>query len=60
MILQSLKQHPLRRELSLAVVIKLILLFLLWMAFFRAPPQTNPQAVANTLFTSPANVTPGR
>ena len=56
MILGTLKRHPLRRELSLAIAIKLILLFLLWMVFFRTPPQTNPQGVGDTLFGTPATV----
>lgn len=60
MILDTLKRHPLRRELSLAVIIKVVLLFLLWMLFFRAPPQMSPQRVGDTLFSPPANVLPAR
>lgn len=56
MILGTLKRYPLRRDLSLAIVIKLILLFLLWLLFFRTPPQTNPQGIGDTLFGTPANV----
>jgi hypothetical protein len=60
MILDTLKRHPLRHELSLAIVIKMVLLFLLWMLFFRAPPQMNPQGVGDSLFGPPANVLPAR
>jgi hypothetical protein len=56
MIFDNLNRHPLRRELSLVLVIKLVLLFLLWLVFFRTPPQTNPQAMGDTLFSTPANV----
>jgi len=56
MIFDNLKRHSLRRELSLAIVVKLILLFLLWMVFFRTPSQTNPQGVGDTLFGTPATV----
>jgi len=54
------KDPLLRREISLALVIKLILLLLLWMVFFRAPSHVNPQDVANTLFATPANGVPNR
>jgi len=54
------KDHLLQREISLALVIKLILLLLLWAVFFRTPSHINPQDVANTLFATPANGAPNR
>ena len=54
------KDPLLRREISLALVIKLILLLLLWMLFFRTPAPINPQDITNTLFAAPANGVPNR
>jgi hypothetical protein len=55
MIRRNPKLHLLSREISVALVVKLMLLLLLWAIFFRAPPHIDRQAVANTLFPAPAD-----
>lgn len=60
MMRHNLNRHPLRYEISWALVIKLILLLCLWLVFFRTPPHINPQTVAHALFAGAANTPPGR
>jgi hypothetical protein len=56
MIPSTLKRSPLRRDLSLALVVKLILLLLLWLAFFRTPPQANEQDTGHVILGTSTGV----
>lgn len=53
MILDSLRRNPLARDIGAVLALKLVLLLLLWAAFFRVPPEPPATDIARVVAGTP-------
>lgn len=52
-----MKKPRLHKELSIAVIIKLVLIYVIYLIFFSHPLQVNQQSISSHLFSSQHQVT---
>jgi hypothetical protein len=52
-VIQKLWKTPLRREIVLILIVKIILIFAIWWAFFRTSETPTPEQVSHALLSTP-------